>query len=151
MKLTSKAFQNGGKIPTVYTCDGKHVSPPLAWTDPPRDVKTYVLLCDDPDAPRRVWVHWVVFNIPASETELSENQLKTRILPNGASQGVNTSRELGYEGPCPPSGTHRYYFRLYALDAELPLQPGCTKEDVLKAMEGHVLEEAQLMGTYARS
>lgn len=151
MVLKSKAFQNGGRIPKDFTCDGKHASPPLVWSDTPKGVKTYALICDDPDAPGRVWVHWVVFNIPAAVTELPENMLKTRILPNGACQGVNTSRGIGYEGPCPPSGTHRYYFKLYALDAELSLEPGCTKEDVLKVMEGHVLEEAQLMGTYART
>lgn len=151
MVLTSSAFQNGERIPKVYTCDGKHASPPLAWSDVPQGVKTYALICDDPDAPGRVWVHWILFNIPASVTALPENMLKTRILPNGASQGLNTSRGIGYEGPCPPSGTHRYYFKLYALDAELPLQPGCTKEDMLKAMEGHILEEAQLMGTYSRA
>ncbi|MBI4417523.1 MAG: YbhB/YbcL family Raf kinase inhibitor-like protein [Ignavibacteriales bacterium] len=151
MVLKSNAFPHEGKIPKLHTCDGKHASPQLSWTDVPNGTKTIALICDDPDAPGRVWVHWVVFNIPASVSELPENMLKTRVLPNGASQGVNTSRGIGYEGPCPPKGTHRYFFKLYAVDTDLPLQPGCTKDDVLKAVEGHILAEAQVMGTYARS
>lgn len=151
MNLTSQAFRHEGRIPAIHTCDGRHVSPPLSWSDAPSGTKTFALICDDPDAPGRVWVHWVVFNIPATVSELPENVLKTRVLPNGAAQGVNTSRGIGYEGPCPPSGSHRYYFKLYALDTELSLEPGCTKEDLLKAMEDHVLEEAMIMGRYSRT
>lgn len=151
MELTSQAFRHEGTIPKLHTCDGKHVSPPLSWSGAPAGTKSFALLCDDPDAPGRVWVHWVVFNIPASVSELPENVLKTRVLPNGAAQGVNTSRGIGYEGPCPPKGSHRYYFKLHALDTELDLQPGCTKEDLLKAMEGHVLDVAVIMGRYARA
>lgn len=151
MKITSSAFQEGEFIPKKYTCDGSNVSPPLSWTEVPPKIMTFALISDDPDAPRGTWVHWVIFNIPSSVSEFPENILKTRTTSNGAKQGVNDSRSIGYDGPCPPSGVHRYFFKFYALDGELALEPGCTKSDLEKAMEGHVLAQAQVMGRYKRS
>ena len=152
MYLTSPVFQEGGTIPQEHTCEGRNVSPPLAWTDIPPVTRTLALICDDPDAPGGVWVHWVIFNIPARETGLRENTLKTRTIPNGARQGINDFRGLGFGGPCPPRGSsHRYFFKLYALDAELNLDPGCTKADVERSMAGHILAETSLMGRYKRS
>lgn len=151
MKLTSDAFTEGGMIPRKHTCDGPNSSPQLSWTETPPKTKSFALICDDPDAPAGTWVHWVMYGIPPSVSELPENALKTRTLASGALQGTNDFRQIGYGGPCPPGGTHRYYFKLYALDTELSLEPGRTKADVVKAMEGHVLTEAQLMGRYKRS
>jgi Raf kinase inhibitor-like YbhB/YbcL family protein len=150
LKLTSTAFSEGGMIPKQYTCDGQDVSPPLAWTGVPAEAKTLALISDDPDAPVGTWVHWVLFNLPASATGLPENVRPLKTLPDGASQGTNDFGRIGYGGPCPPGGTHRYYFKLYALEASLPLDPGATKAKVLKAMEDHVLAEGQLMGRYRR-
>ncbi|MEW6235300.1 MAG: YbhB/YbcL family Raf kinase inhibitor-like protein [Candidatus Omnitrophota bacterium] len=152
MKLTVKsaAFQEGGMIPKSYTCDGKNVSPPLAWDHGPAETKGYALICDDPDAPMGTWVHWVLFNLPASIVELPENVPAKETLENGARHGINDFRKLGYGGPCPPSGTHRYFFRVYALDAEMALKPGASKAELVKAMKGRVLAEGQLMGKYKR-
>ena len=150
LKLTSAAFEEGGAIPQQYTCDGRDVSPPLAWASVPDDARTLALVCDDPDAPRGTWVHWVVYNIPATARELAEGVPAIENLENGARQGANDFRKIGYGGPCPPSGTHRYYFHLYALDADLNLPSGATKDQLLKAVEGHVLAEGQLMGRYTR-
>lgn len=151
MKISSQAFKEGEFIPKKFTCDGANVSPPLSWSEVPPKVKTFALISDDPDAPRGTWVHWVLFNIPASVTALPENVLKTRTIPNGARQGVNDSRGIGYDGPCPPGGVHRYYFKLYALDSEMGLEPGCTKADLEQSMGGHILAQAQLMGRYKRA
>lgn len=148
--LTSSAFEEGGMIPRKYTCDDIDVSPPLAWDAVPDGTKSLALICDDPDAPVGTWVHWVVFNIPSEVYDLAENQPHEETLPNGATQGRNDFRNIGYGGPCPPSGTHRYFFKLYALDTLLDLKPGATKKDLLKAMEGHILAQAQLMGRYRR-
>jgi len=150
LKLTSTAFSEGGIIPKQYTCDGRDVSPPLSWSGVPATARTVVLICDDPDAPAGTWVHWVLFNLPASTTDLPEHVPALKTLPNGARQGTNDFRRIGYGGPCPPGGTHRYYFKLYALDLVLPLDAGSSKAQVLKAMEGHVLAEGQLMGRYKR-
>ncbi|MFQ5866233.1 MAG: YbhB/YbcL family Raf kinase inhibitor-like protein [bacterium] len=150
IKLTSTAFEEGGMIPKKYTCDGKDVSPPLAWSSVPTGIKSFALICDDPDAPMGTWVHWVMFNLPADSTKLTENIPLDKILPNGAKQGTNDFRKIGYGGPCPPSGTHRYYFKIYALDTELELEAGITKAQLLKAMKGHILAEGQLMGKYKR-
>lgn len=151
MRITSSAFREGELIPKKYTCDGSNVSPPLFWTEVPPKTTTFALISDDPDAPRGTWVHWVIFNIPFSVSEFPENILKTRTIPNGAKQGINDSRGIGYDGPCPPSGIHRYYFKLYALDRELALEPGCTKSDLEKAMQEHILGQAEVMGRYKRS
>lgn len=150
IKITTRAFVPGGKIPGKYTCDGLDVSPPLAWTSVPEGTKTFALICDDPDAPMGTWVHWVLFNLPADIQELPENIPPERELESGAKQGMNDFRKIGYGGPCPPGGTHRYYFKLYALDTELDLEVGATKRELLKAMEGHILAEGQLMGRYER-
>ena len=151
MQLTSKAFQEGATIPVKYTCDAQNVSPPLAWTGTPPGTKSLALIADDPDAPGGTWVHWVVFNMPASTVELPEDTPKSQFLPGGAGQGLNDFRRLGYGGPCPPPGKpHRYFFKLYALDTELALKPGASKKDVERGMDKHILAQAQLMGTYKR-
>jgi Raf kinase inhibitor-like YbhB/YbcL family protein len=150
IKIKSLAFVPGGKIPWKYTCDGMDISPPLSWTSGPEGTKTFALICDDPDAPMGTWVHWVLFNLPADITEFRENVLPEKKLENGAKQGMNDFRKIGYGGPCPPGGTHRYVFKLYALDSELNLEAGATKAELLKAMEGHILAEGQLIGRYER-
>ena len=150
IKIKSPAFEEGGVIPRKYTCDGPNVSPPLTWTAVPTETKSLAIICDDPDAPMGTWVHWVVFNLPINVTELPENIPAQKTLSNGAKQGITDFQEIGYGGPCPPSGTHRYYFKLYALDTEINLDAGITKKQLLKAMEGHILAEGQLMGKYKR-
>jgi Raf kinase inhibitor-like YbhB/YbcL family protein len=150
MTITSSAFIEGGMIPREYTCDGSDISPPLAWAGVPEGAKSLALICDDPDAPVGTWVHWVLYNIPPSENELPRNMPPERTLKNGARHGVNDFRKYGYGGPCPPGGTHRYYFKIYALDTEPARQPGLTKAELIKAMKGHILAEGQLMGTYRR-
>lgn len=150
IKIASSAFEEGGMIPRRYTCDGEDVSPPLSWSGVPDGTKSLALICDDPDAPVGTWVHWVLFNIPTTVTELSTTVPPERTLENGARHGVNDFRKFGYGGPCPPGGTHRYYFKLYALDAEIDLEPGLTKGQLLDAMEGHILAQGQLMGRYKR-
>ena len=151
IQITSVAFSEGQPIPQKYTCQGGNVSPPLAWTNTPPNTRSFALITDDPDAPVGTWVHWVLYDLPPTTTELPENTLKSLQLPGGARQGSNSSHGIGYEGPCPPPGKpHRYFFKLYALDMILDLKPGLTKKDLLKAMEGHVLAEGQLMGTYQR-
>lgn len=150
IKVTSSAFVEGGMIPKQYTCDGKDVSPPLKWEGVPDTAKTIALICDDPDAPMGTWVHWVLFNLPAKVQELPENVPPAKTLPNGAKQGTNDFGRIGYGGPCPPGGTHRYYFKVYALDCELKLDAGATKAQLLKAMEGHIVAQGQLMGKYKR-
>ncbi len=150
MNLTSTAFKDGAPIPKQYTCDGPNISPPLQWSGVPEESKSLALLVDDPDAPRGNWVHWILFNIPPQASALPENILKTRATPNGARQGINDFREIGYGGPCPPGGKHRYFFKLFALDTELQLDPGSTRSDLERSMTRHVLAETQLMGTYQR-
>lgn len=151
MEIKSSAFKEGALIPAKYTCDNIDVSPPLEWSKGPAETKTFALICDDPDAPMGTYVHWVIFNIPGDIKELAENVPGTDRLKNGARQGKNDFGKTGYGGPCPPGGTHRYYFKLYALDKELDSVQGITKKDLLKEMAGHVLAEAQLMGRYKRS
>ena len=150
IKITSSAFEEGGMIPKQYTCDGANISPSLAWTSVPEGTKSFALICDDPDAPMGVWVHWVIFNLPVNINELPESIPSQKTLENGAKQGTNDFRKIGYDGSCPSSGTHRYYFNLYALDTEIDLDAGATKEDLLKMMEGHILSKGQLMGRYKR-
>jgi len=150
IQLTSAAFKEGGMIPEKYTCDGTDISPPLQWSGIPDGTQSIALICDDPDAPMGTWVHWVLFNIPADTKELPENIPPDRILENGAKHGMSDFRRLGYGGPCPPGGTHRYFFKIYALDIEIGLEPGATKPELLNAMEGHILDEGQLMGKYSR-
>jgi Raf kinase inhibitor-like YbhB/YbcL family protein len=150
IKITSSAFEEGGLIPSKYTCDGADISPPLQWESVPEGTKSIALISDDPDAPMGTWVHWVLFNLPADTTELAENIPPDKTLPNGARQGITDFRRIGYGGPCPPSGTHRYFFKIYALDAELNLAAGAGKKDLLKAMEEHILGQGQLIGKYKR-
>lgn len=150
MEIISSAFSDGAMIPQKYTCDDNDISPPLKWSLAPDGTKTFALICDDPDAPVGTWVHWVLFNLLGNINELSENIPTMEVLTNGAKQGKNDFGKIGYGGPCPPGGTHRYYFKIYALNVELDVEPGITKSDLLKAMEGHVLSEGQLMGRYKR-
>jgi Raf kinase inhibitor-like YbhB/YbcL family protein len=150
MELTSSAFSEGAMIPDKYTCDGADVSPPLNWGALPADTKSLALVCDDPDAPVGTWVHWVYYDIPPDTEGLPENVATDERPAQGGTQGINDFRKMGYGGPCPPGGTHRYYFKLYALDTTLNLSPGATKKQVLKAMENHIIGQTQLMGKYRR-
>lgn len=151
IKVTSSAFKNEESIPTLYTCEGQDISPALSWSEVPKEAKSLALICDDPDAPRGTWVHWVVYYIPPSVTGFDENVPKgVETLDNGAKQGTNSWPKIGYGGPCPPSGTHRYFFKVYALDTVLNLTKSATKADVEKAMDGHVLAWGQLMGKYKK-
>ena len=168
--ITSPAFEQERTIPAKYTCDGEDVSPPLQWSDPPAGTQSLVLIVDDPDAPVGTWVHWVVYNIPAGQTGFPEHVPAEERLPDGILQGFTDFHRIGYGGPCPPVGAiHRYFFKLYALDVSLPALPATeqvivhglgaqtrayppmTKAELLKAMQGHVLAEVALMGTYRRS
>ena len=151
MTVTSAAFQQAGSIPSKYTCEGSDISPPLKWSGSPAGTKSFALICDDPDAPAGTWVHWVLFNLRAPATELGEKVETSRAVPGGASQGTNSFMKIGYGGPCPPPGKpHRYFFKLYALDTDLALKPGASKQDLLRAMEKHILARGELMGTYQR-
>jgi hypothetical protein len=150
MNLESTDFRDGEKIPARFTCDGKNISPQLNWGDFPDKTKTFALIVEDPDAPGGTFVHWVVYNIPSNVISLAEG-VSAENLPEGTIQGTNHFGDSDYGGPCPPSGTHRYYFKLYALDIELHLKPGAGRRDLLKIMEGHILAEAQLMGKYERA
>lgn len=150
-RIESSAFQPKEKIPVKYTCDGEDLSPPLAWFEPPPGTNSFALISDDPDAPVGTWVHWVLYNLPMDTRELEEGLPKSETLPNGALQGLTDFRTPGYGGPCPPAGKpHRYFFKLYALDTPLALAPKSTKADLLVAMNGHVLAQAELVGTYQR-
>ena len=150
-QISSSAFSEGGTIAKKFTCDGPDVSPALTWKDAPASAEAFALIMDDPDAPVGTWVHWVLYNLPASTKELPEGVEKTEQLPNGALQGRNDFRKIGYGGPCPPAGKpHRYYFKLYALDRKLDLKTGATKAEVEAAMKGHILGQTQIMGRYGR-
>lgn len=150
MELTSLAFAHEAPIPVKYSCDGENISPPLAWTDPPAGTQSFALINDDPDAPAGTWVHWVLYNIPAAARGLDEAITAQSTLGDGSLHGENSWGRNDYGGPCPPGGTHRYFFKLYALDGLLDLAAGADKEALLAAMEGHILAEAELMGTFAR-
>lgn len=151
LEIESAAFGEGDTIPIRYTCDGSDLSPPLIWSGAPNTAKSYVLTCDDPDAPGGNWDHWVLFNLPIDTTELHEGLFNRETLPNGAIQGLNSWGQTGYRGPCPPKGAiHRYFFKLYALDTTLSLTSKATKADVQAAMHGHILAESHLMGRYER-
>lgn len=155
LKLTSSAFQQGGSIPSQYTCEGKDLSPPLAWSGLPDNAKSVAMIVDDPDAPdpakpQRVYVHWVAYNIPTQASSLPENASKAG-MPSGATQGKNDWGNAGYGGPCPPIGRHRYFFKLYALDRILTGLKTATRADLEKAMKGHILDSGELMGTYQKA
>jgi len=146
LELTSSVFRDGEPIPRKYTCDGEDISPLLRWSDPPQDTSSFALVADDPDAPVGTWVHWVLFNLPAETSELPEAIATDGELPDGSRHGENGWGRLGYGGPCPPRGTHRYFFKLYALDAVLDLASGASKKELLQAMEGHILGQTELVG-----
>ena len=151
LEITSSAFKNGAYIPEKYSCKGEDISPPLKWVDIPEGTRSFALICDDPDAPVGIWIHWVIFNIPENVFVLQENLSSKGTLENGSIQGKNSWGKIGYGGPCPPPGKpHRYYFKLYALDMMLDLKVGAAKKDVLAGMKGHILGEAKLMGLFKK-
>lgn len=145
MEITSQAFLNNEKIPSKYTCDGANFSPPLKISNVPQDAKSLILICDDPDAPMGTWTHWLVWNIDPQTSEISENSVS-----KDAMQGTTSFGNNGYGGPCPPSGTHRYFFKLYALDTILELSSSTQKVDLEMAMEKYILDKAELIGLYQR-
>jgi Raf kinase inhibitor-like YbhB/YbcL family protein len=149
--VTSPAFKEGQPIPSKFTCEGKDVSPALAWTGVPEGAKSLALICDDPDAPMGTWVHWVLYNLPTDSTSLPEGVPGEEKAKSGLTQGKNDFGKTGYGGPCPPPGKpHRYFFKIYALDVKVDVKSGATKKDLEKAMEKHILAQGQLMGTYKR-
>jgi Raf kinase inhibitor-like YbhB/YbcL family protein len=151
MQLTSPAFANGEAIPDKYTGQADDISPRLEWTGAPLNTKSFALICEDPDAPMGTFTHWLIYNVPGTATGLSQNIAKTGTLPDGSKQGKNSFGNVGYNGPMPPPGTpHRYFFRLYALDAALKLDAGVDNTKVLSAMKGHILAKGELIGTYQR-
>ncbi len=154
LKLSSAAFSANGTIPSKYTCEGPDVSPPLSWSGSPAGTKSFALIVDDPDAPdprapKMTWVHWVLYNLPASTSGLPE-AVQKNALPAGTREGLNDWKRTGYGGPCPPIGRHRYFFKLYALDAALPDLGTPTKAQLEKAMQGHLLAQVELIGTYEK-
>lgn len=154
LNITSPAFADNASIPRKYTCEGEDISPPLQWSGVPAGTKSLALIVDDPDAPdpkapKTTWVHWVLYNIPPTGTGLPENEAKAGV-PKGALPGLNDWKRTGYGGPCPPIGRHRYFHKLYALDTVLPDLKKPTKAQLLEAMKGHVLAEAQFLGTYEK-
>ena len=152
LQLKTAAFKAGGNIPSKYTCNGGDTSPALAWSGAPAGTQAFALVMDDPDAPGGTWVHWLMYDVPTSVLELPEGVPAQLELPSGARQGRNDFRRVGYGGPCPPRGpAHRYFFRLYALDAKLNLRAGAVRADLDRAMRGHVVAEAELMARYSRS
>jgi Raf kinase inhibitor-like YbhB/YbcL family protein len=148
MRLESSALKAGSSIPEKYTCDGLNISPPLRWSSIPDGTKALALICEDPDAPSKVWVHWVIYNIPPERNSLEEGVPAKRLLEDGIAQGQNDFHKIGYGGPCPPSGVHRYQFKLYALDTALDLKPGARKSQLLDKMSGHIIGKAELEATY---
>jgi Raf kinase inhibitor-like YbhB/YbcL family protein len=151
LTLRSTAFEPNREIPIAYTKDGENISPPLAWSGAPNDTQSYALVLDDPDAPSGDFVHWVAWNIPAKDTGLPQGIVHRGDKSEGTLQGRNTYDRVGYDGPSPPPGKpHHYVFRLYALDDKLSLPPGVSRAEVDRAMQGHILDEALLVGTYAR-
>jgi hypothetical protein len=149
-KIESSAFREGEIIPSKYTCDGENISPPLHWINAAKGTKSFALISDDPDSPAGNWVHWVIYNIPAGTHELKEGASSKKLLPKETIEGITDFRKTSYDGPCPPSGIHRYYFKLYALDAVLHLQAGVTKMQLLNAMQGHIISQTAIIGRYRR-
>ncbi len=150
LELTSPAFTNGETIPAKYSGNNENVSPPLEWTEPPAETQSMALICDDPDAPSGTWVHWVIYNLPSDARSLPEAIPTDANLADGSRNGKNSWNELGYDGPSPPSGTHRYYFKIYALDTILDLEPGASKDDLIESMDTHILAYGELIGTYSK-
>lgn len=151
IKLTSPAFDDGGMISGRYTCDEDDVSPQLNWENIPDGTQSIAIIMDDPDAPRGTWVHWVIYNIKPDTNELHENIDTDEAVNSGALQGTNSWGSIGYGGPCPPGGVHRYFFKIYALDYPTLIEPGATKEDLLESMRDHILDQGELMGRYERA
>jgi Raf kinase inhibitor-like YbhB/YbcL family protein len=152
MKINSSSFTDGAKLPRAYVytdCNGSNKSPQLSWSDVPTGTKSFAIICHDPDAPGGTFYHWVLFNVPASATSLPEKLSKDAQLSNGALQGRNDFRKIGYDGPCPPSGVHRYVFTVYALDTTLSLGAHATTQDVLDALQGHILDRDEIVGKYS--
>jgi Raf kinase inhibitor-like YbhB/YbcL family protein len=151
MQLTSAVFQQGAEIPSYYTSDGEDVSPEISWKDAPANTKSFVLVMHDPDAPRPGgYTHWVLYDIPAETGHIEEKVPNQEQIPGLGTQGKNDAGKIGYAGPAPPSGTHRYFFRLFAIDKMLELAPGATHQQVSAAIKGHILAQAELMGTYEK-
>jgi Raf kinase inhibitor-like YbhB/YbcL family protein len=150
LEVHSSAFGEGDRIPSDFTCDGADMSPPIEWAGLPAQVRSIAIIADDPDARSGDWVHWLVYDLPPSLVQLPAGIPKGEKLSVGGSQGRTDFGQTGYGGPCPPGGEHRYFFKVYALDAMLRLRPGATKKELLKAMQGHILAEGVLMGTYER-
>jgi Raf kinase inhibitor-like YbhB/YbcL family protein len=151
MMLRSAGFAPEAAIPPLYTCEGDDVSPPLAWSGTPVNARSFALVCEDPDAPRGTYIHWVLYNISGDAVELKQSVPALAELPSGARHGRNSAGKLAYMGPCPPRGpAHRYFFRLYALDISLNLDPGATRDELTRAMDQHILAQGTLMGTYQR-
>jgi hypothetical protein len=151
INIKSAAFSEGEMIPLKYTCDGDDVSPPLSWDSVPAGTESFALICDDPDAPVGTWVHWVVYDLPKETRFLHEDFTDQSDLEDGTKQGITDFKRIGYGGPCPPGGTHRYFFKLYALDKKLNEKSGLNKNQLLKAMKGHILGECALIGKYKRT
>ena len=149
IKVTSNVFNEGEPIPDRYACRGVNVSPPLDWEDVPGAVE-YAIICEDLDAPSGTWTHWVIFNLPSDNTSLSEWIMEREEIDNGTKQGFNDFGTIGYRGPCPPGGTHRYYYKVYALNTEIQLPAKITKDELLNEMEGHIIDEGHIMGLYSR-
>jgi Raf kinase inhibitor-like YbhB/YbcL family protein len=152
LTVSSSSFPSGGEIPKRFTCDGDDASPQLAWTGAPAGTQSFLLIADDPDAPGGTWTHWVLYDLPATTSALSEAMPKAEQLPDGSRQGRNDFRKIGYNGPCPPPGKpHRYYFRIYALDRKISVKAGAARNEVEKAIAGHVQAQGEFIGTYRRS
>jgi Raf kinase inhibitor-like YbhB/YbcL family protein len=150
LTISSPDFVNNKPIPAVYTCNGAGISPALVWNEPPAGTRSFAIIMDDPDAPGGTWVHWVLYNIPATLRGLAQAASSDARLPDGSVNGKNSWGRLGYGGPCPPGGTHHYYFKLYALDTTLDLAANAGKQQLLSAMQGHVLAEGELIGTVSK-
>jgi len=151
IRVWSTAFEEDGIIPRQFTCDGEDISPPLSWDGVPEQAQSLVLIADDPDAPTGTWVHWVIYDLPATMSNLSEHVPSQKVIRTIGRHGITDFGRVGYGGPCPPTGTHRYFFKLYALDTRLNLEAGKTKSEVELAMQGHILAQGQLMGRYRRT
>jgi Raf kinase inhibitor-like YbhB/YbcL family protein len=150
IKITSPAFEEGGLIPKKYTCDGSNVSPPLRWNSVPDGTESIAIICEDPDAPSGTWMHWILFNLPAECRELAENIPDDETLHDSTRQGINDFGSIGYSGPCPPWGIHRYFFKIFALDCTLDIVHLVDKDILNLAMGDHILATGQLMGRYQR-
>lgn len=148
VKVKSRAFSDGEMIPRQYTCNGDGISPPISWESPSDNIQSFALICDDPDAPIGTFTHWVIYDLPPDLREIPERIPNESTVPGGGIHGINSLHKTGYTSPCPPSGTHHYHFKVYALDTKLNLNPGASKDKVLKAMQGHIKGEGELIGLY---